>query len=295
MNSSMKRAVVILILVVMAAGFSVTAASADMGPKPSITLTVTNGPEEYYVALLSLRDHQPNKNSTLMLETVDEEYVKTYLDSFCYDKWGWYKSPVGKNYYHSSKDATYVFDYSVPEQFRVIMIAGDGTVYLSADLTKTEFDAECTYDVITGMITEQREHAVASRIAIVVVNFLATILVETIVLLFFYPCTARNLLCLFLINALTNIPFNIYMVYYNTSRSWLMLGPFFGGEIIIIFTEAILYSLLLRTKDGEKSWSKGIRFAVIGNLFSAFSDLLMPDFMDYLKSIVTGWIENFIK
>lgn len=295
MNDRVKRAVAILILVVMAAGFSMTAARADMGPKPSITLTVTNGPEEYYVGLLYLSQYGKEKESTLMLDVVDDEHVKAYLESFSYDKWCWYKSPVGKNYYHSSKDATYEFDYSVPEHFRVILITGDGTVYLSADLTKTEFDAECTYDLITGMITEQREHAVANRIATVVVNFLVTIFVEMIVLLLFYPCTARNLLCLFLINALTNIPFNVYMVYYNTSRGWTMLGPLVRGELIIILTEAILYSLLLRTKDGEKSWLKGIRFAVIGNLFSAFSDLFMSDFSDYLKSIVTGWIENFIK
>ena len=72
-------------------------AHADMGAKPSITLTVINGPKSYYVALLTDIRNKQGDNSELKLDTVDSDSVRAYLEDFQYDGCDFFQSPVGSN------------------------------------------------------------------------------------------------------------------------------------------------------------------------------------------------------
>ena len=73
-NNMLKYSVYILTFVFIFI-ISDTTVRADMGPKPSITLTVTNAEEygDYYVALLEKRDGVLDENSKLKLS---EKWVK---------------------------------------------------------------------------------------------------------------------------------------------------------------------------------------------------------------------------
>ena len=51
---------------------------ADIGPKPSIEITVNNGPEDYYIALLEPKSGSEG-NSSLKLDNVTEESVEAFL------------------------------------------------------------------------------------------------------------------------------------------------------------------------------------------------------------------------
>lgn len=301
MNRKMKRIFAVLMIALLVAGIATTVAGADMGPKPSITLKVVNAPEDYYVALLTLREKHPDlENSTLKLDVVDDEHVEKYLDEFWFDCWSWFDAPgVSYKYFHSTKEykyftsveeGSYYFNYSVPDHFRVILIAADGTVHLSGDLKRVEYNAYCTYDYETGELTEQWEQRSATRISVVIVYFIVTLIIEFgVMMLLQYPCTGKNVLRFILINAFTNIPFNIILAH-RDADDWG--GMFFICEPIIIILEAILYARALYNREGKKSWGKGILFSIAGNIFSAVC-IFIP-FVDTFLHFVTERLADLI-
>lgn len=113
-----------------------SAIRADMGPKPSIQLTILNGPDAYYVALLADFRKLSGTNTELKLESVTEKSVNDYMNDFLYDGWHLFENPVGKNIMKSNNDGRYYFSYMVPDHFKVIIISTDGTVFLSEEHTR---------------------------------------------------------------------------------------------------------------------------------------------------------------
>ena len=123
--------------------------NADMGAKPSISITIENGPDEYFVALLEKRNYgienTVETSTDVKVENVTEESVYNFLKSFRYDGYVFFESPVGSNVKKSDKNENpaeiYHFTYMVPSDFRVILIDTDGNLYLSESHTKMEFKA----------------------------------------------------------------------------------------------------------------------------------------------------------
>ena len=65
--------------------------NADMGAKPSISITIENGPEEYFVALLEKRDYgienTVESSTNEIVQNVDDEGVYNFLKTFRYDRY----------------------------------------------------------------------------------------------------------------------------------------------------------------------------------------------------------------
>lgn len=302
MNGRKRRVAAVLVLIMLVMGLGTSVVQADMSAKPSIELLIVNGPQEYYLALLE-EGERTGGNSELKLDAVNPESVKEYLRGFYYDGWCFWSSPGEDTFYHSTekydnyknaniREGAYLFEYMVPNPFRVIVIGADGTVSLSDELSFVEFDAVCTYDVAAGTLTEQREGAVARRIADVTMCFLITIIVEFVFLLgFHFPLTKRNVLCFILINAATNIPFNILLVH---SRSWDYFAYAIIGEVVIILVEAFLYTIALRDDDGKKNPKGAVLLSIIGNLVSALGTLFVMNVTESLARGLAGLIEKII-
>ena len=60
-----------------------------MGAKPSISITIENGPEKYFVALLEKRNYgienTVETSTDVKVENVTEDSVYNFLKSFRYD------------------------------------------------------------------------------------------------------------------------------------------------------------------------------------------------------------------
>lgn len=251
-------------------------ASADIGAKPSIYIKLVNAPENCYVALLDdwnnedapynteLRDFDPEN------ETIDE-----YLENFSYERWTYFTSFWENNYYKPNEKNAVTFDYDVPDPFRILVIDEAGPVKVSEVFDKREFNASITYDYAANTITEHYVGKLLSRIIQVLGYYLLTLVFEWIVfLLFKFPRNKRNIISFLVVNAITNIPYNIFRVYFLSRAGWP--GLFVAGflEIIIMIFEAIVYSFALVTDKGEPG-PKCFGYGIVANVFSVFMGMIM--------------------
>ena len=242
---------------------------ADIGEKPSIVVTVENPPaEDYYVALLwgeTVFRQLPEGIS----ETYDSEEmtIEEFLESFNYHGLYWYQSPVGYNVFSSNIDHTYGFGYSVPRDFRVIIVLEDGSVRISDACSREEYNAEVTYDYSTGSLVEHREKKILSRILMILGCYVGTLVLEGFLLRFLgFPFNKRNVLSFLIINTLTNIPLNIYLSTISTS-----LGRAAGAfipEIVICLVEGIFYYFTLEDKNGNRRLTRSFWYGVSANILS---------------------------
>ena len=252
---------------------------ADMGPKPSIDLTVVNAPESYYVALLTNwatpeERGVPNVNSKLKLEDVNDESVKDYLEGFLY--YGWFCERIRGDCYRSNAEGCYHFGYSVPNPFKVIIIDADGDVHISDVLYQKEYNAECTLDVVTGSLTENRDNKVRGRIIAVVLCYIFTLGIEGIVLkLFRYPLTKRNEFSFLFINTVTNISLSCYLISHAPLGGILLLFVLQYAEVLIILIEGAFYAVMLRDKSGKVRVLRGFVYSLVANLASAIMSFIV--------------------
>ncbi|MCR5214999.1 MAG: hypothetical protein K6E10_11340 [Eubacterium sp.] len=246
-----------------------------MGAKPSIEIKLVNEPDQhFYLALLESERGASGTNSELKLDNVNEETVQKYLEDFYYNGWEFFQSPVGQNIYENQEDGEYFFSYMVPYDFKIIIICDDGRVYLSDNINPKEFDAVVIYDVETGTLTEYIEDKTVRHTLYVVICFLLTLAMELLVLkLFRYPFTKRNIFCFILINLLTNVPFNTFLINQHTDIVMVFLWIF--AEALIMLIESIFYLITLRDTEGKPRRGKSFLYGVVANLVSAILGLVI--------------------
>ena len=275
--SAMFTLVVIASLVLL--GLFPQAIQADTGPKPSITIEVKNAPQDYYVALLGKKENEYAKNSHLKIDEVTRESVEAYLETFRYDEWYYYKSPLGDNLFRCNEDGKYHFWYMVPKPFRVILIDMEGNVHLSDSLHQWEYNAECTFDFHTGTLIEHRAGAIMKRALIVGGCYGVTLIIEFLVLIGLFPVNKKNLFWFWLANTVTNIPLNIFLLHANIGLGiyiiWFLL------ELLIILIEGIIYTSHLIDKKGSKSAARAFGYSAIANVLSAFAGVMIQWFFNF--------------
>ena len=265
---------------------------ADCGPKPSIILVPENAPEHYYVALLTndrwnRKTYTTEQNSELKLESVSEKSVEAYLENFYYDGWGYLWANGSHHSYRRSNEKEVYFSCNpIANPFRVLIIGEDGTVYISEEHTKKEFDAECNLDVSTGVIVErqyEQQEKLVKSFFYVIGCYIVTIVVEFLALMLFgYLLTKRNLLSFFFINTVTNIPLCCCCLSMGSKPWFNYLFFMLVAESIVTLVEGIFFAFMLRDKNNEVRPKRGIVYAVVANLVSAsmsFVSIGGPDFL----------------
>ena len=262
-----------------------------MGAKPSITLKVVNGPDDYYVALLKKwRGVEGQENSELKLEEVNDANVQEYLTTFVNNGWTCAVLPFNEepqlgtddhheDYYRVNETGEYYFSYSVPDPFKVIVIGADGNVYLSNELNQEEYNSKCTYDVAAGTLTEEIDKFKGIKKAgFVALCLIVTLISELIILMLFrYPLSKANLICFVIINTITNLPLNTWLVAYIDGPGLgigFIVAVYFLEPLIIVI-ESIFFACVLKDADGKKHPIKSVIYGVVANIFSAVVGLLI--------------------
>lgn len=250
---------------------------ADVGPKPSIEITVKNGPKDYYIALIEKKKGLEGR-SALKLDNVTDESVEAFLKNFAYDGWGYFENPVGTNYKRANEDGVFHFGYMTPDYFRVMIIDMDGDIHMSDAIDKIEFNAEFTLDFTAGELKELRSEVLLRRFGNVTVNYILTLVFEFIILLAFaYPVKSRNIIWFIAVNAATNIPLNLYFSYeQNKGPEYFMQFMILEGLIMIV--EAVIYRFTLVNKEGKKG-NKAIVYGIVANLVSATIGFFLPTYL----------------
>ncbi len=280
-----------ILLVIYMLLVSVMVVRADMGPKPSITLTVENAPSDYYVALLTNKYSKDEQQSNLYLAEVNEESVNAYLESFSYDGWSWFQQPLHHDVRSKNEKGIYRFDYMVPNPFRVILISGDGRVLLSETLSQKEYNADCVYDAAEGTLKETGVGTkTLTRIISIVLCFVLTLVIELFVLwLFGYPFNKRNIIHFLIINTITQLSLNTFLI---ATVDGILLFVFGGVYIegFIMLTEGIYYAVTLRDKEGNRRGAKAFLYSIVANLSSiVIGSIVYLSVSDlYMKMYIAG-------
>ena len=263
----MGKRILALLAVFLFALLTALPVSADMGPKPSIVLTVINAPDEkYYIDLLyskSWHRTADDKEIAEILENApesDREMMRTIVEYVSEDgmtaRLG---SPISDMFTHSDSKGEYKFDYSsIPDEFRVIIVTESGKIILSDVCNKKAYNAAVTYDAKTGDINEQASGYIKPLISKFAFTCFVTLFVEALIFEFdgYKFSEGKNLAVFLLTNFLTQL-----LLYFGIETVGIR---FAFAEFGVVAVEALIYSLLLTPKNPKKASIQ----AIIANIFS---------------------------
>ena len=262
-----------------------SSASADMGPKQSVTITVTNAPDGvYYLDLL----HQADWDySNVDLEEYDPDLIQGLRS---WEAEGWYPALAhGTNLplfgdLTPGTDGTHTFSYvGLPDTFRIAVSSADGAQATEEPFTRTVFHTELVYDYATNTVTKSTS-TVGYYLTQFLSTFVPTLVVEGILLWLFGFRTRRSVVVCFIVNLVTQAALHILLgsailavgahyLYY------LMLLPV---VVLILLAEAIAYGLLLR----EHTPRRRVGYAVCANLASYAAGFLP---LYFIAQFLLGW------
>ncbi|WP_139199838.1 hypothetical protein [Ruminococcus albus] len=257
---------------------------ADMGPKPSIELTVKNAPDEdYYINLLvpgTLRKKEDR------LQEVNEQYsgkdaelMRVIINN---TEDGWYPRRGGhfRELTQSKSSRKYEFSYmDVPKTFKVIIVTESGKVIVSNEITRKAFNAVTTFDAETGKLREKKTAMLAKQLERFLITFIATLLIEGMIFrcFEFEGKEGHNFAVFFKTNLCTQLL--LYVVISLLPLQMLIYGGIFAAEIIITIIEGCVYSKLLTPKG------KGARYAIVANILSFVLSLPMWFILEFFFRI----------
>ena len=265
-----------------------SSARADMGPKPNVTIKIKNMPEqEFVLALLTKDDERGNEGE--YTEDANDPYasMKKKIHDYAEDGWKLAHGPGGSPFMTNSVEGGLInqysegsarFTYYAPSNFKVMIVTGDGTQYVSNEVETTRFSAICIYDLTTGELTEDletyHENDKQEYIGMAMLYLVGTIMVEGLVLILFGLSQARNLPIFLFANILTQAYMHVDAWLYEMRHgSGGMAGTihYVIKEILIILVECVLYALCMKQENGKKL--RIILYAIVANLVSMVTSL----------------------
>ena len=253
----------LLLCLVLLAG----TASADMGPKQSLTITVTNAPEGVYYLDLLHQDGWDYSNVNL------EEYDPVLVDGLrSWEEEGWYPALVhGTNLplfgdLVPGSDGTHTFSYyGLPDTFRIAVSSAGGAQATAEPFTRTTFHTDLVYDYESNTITRSTS-TVGYYLTQFLSTFLPTLVVEGILLWLFGFRSRRSLVVFLAVNLVTQAALHILLgsAILSVGAHYLYYLLLLPVEILIWLAEAVAYGLLLR----EQKPGRRVGYALCANLAS---------------------------
>lgn len=280
------RTLIFLILLVL---FIPLYASADIGPKPSVTIYLKNFKTTSYKLDLLVKegynglkyeDFNKNKN-----------YPESYKDMplYKYRENGWIAEHIRNNLLFGSLDGKlnkdtnlmehYFFYYGVPETFKIIIQYDNGETYVSKEFTPKQFNAEIVLDLANDEIYKVPMAVRDLRYPLILL--VLTIAIELIVAIFFKIKPKKIVL---LANVLTQPVLQLLMYLSFRFISYkAAYVTFYIMEIAIVFIEYLIYKRYINPNNKEYTFTqtpapskkKLFIFSLTANLLTFIVGLLM--------------------
>ena len=261
---------------------------AHIGPKPSVELKIKNAPEgSYAVGLLVRVDSYVSRDDPEYYDSWDSWKKESAAKIYEYDSEGWSVdfAPGGRARICFSDEPyreadRYSFTYYAPSYFKVILItSNDGAEYVSNEIETTRFSAYCCYDFETGVLAEDTEQYASydkNYFRHSVIYYIATLIVEGLVLFAFGLCQWRNIPIFIIANTLTQFYLHATMFGNIKARGASGLNytlSLLGKELLILIVETVLYAIFMKQKN-EKHGRK-VAYGIVANLVSLFVGLIV--------------------
>ncbi|MBU5434483.1 hypothetical protein [Pseudoflavonifractor sp. MSJ-37] len=270
----MKRTLSLALALLSCLILLVVPASADMGPKPDLTITVVNAPEGTFYLDLMVPEEEHGSYDNLR----DEDYDPDLLTGL--RQWegeGWYPAFSGGTDVPlfgditPREDGTFYFTYfGLPDTFRIGVSAAEGAKLSDQTIRRTTFYSHVTYDWATNeaVLTSSVWKAGLAELA---ATLIPTLLAEGILLaLFGFAGERRNWIVFLLTNLATQI--GLHAVFAWMGGNWVTFSSSFVfylavmalPELVILVVETMVYAGLLE----GRSRARRTAYAVTANLAS---------------------------
>lgn len=268
-------AFLILVLVLTGILFALPnrSASADIGPKPSLKIQVTNAPDELcYLDLLYTTTAAPDDLYQNIRETKAlNQAMLAQIRSFETESkklailTGTLAPTFGNSYpvQRSGPQTNFDFGYiGMPKTFQIVLVSESGYQIISPEVTRERFYTTMRFDAATGVVTQTPLFLVFA--AKFISTLIPTLLIEGLVLLWFRFNWKDNRLVFLAVNLTTQLALHGTFIAFGSEYSpafFFLLVPL---EVIIMIVESIAYAFLLK---GHKV-GRRIAYGVVANLIS---------------------------
>ncbi len=275
MKKSFKVCILFAVCVSVLMLFAVNA-SADMGPKPSITIN-TGGTvgEKYYLDLLVDYNSEYKNLSEEEIAALDPEMYKTLSE---YTDGTWYpaiahgtNAPLFGTVVPDDDGTSRFIYFGTPDRFKVIIVTESGTVKVSDVVEKTVYQQSFALDFSDMTVTTDQSPA-KSYFLQFVKTFIPTVIIEVLLLWAFRLPMKKYIVPVLIVNFVTQLGLAAVLVWCERTSYLTAIPALIGAEILVMTIEAIAYIIIMKK---ERLW-KRIVYAVTANLASALiGELLM--------------------
>ena len=179
----------------------------------------------------------------------------------------------------------------VPSTFKIIVVSYDGQVYVSNEIKREKFNAECTYDIESGELKENVLAGAGGYVLFAVICYLATIILEGLALLIFGLFNKKNIPCFIGANTITQLFLNaviIYLHYHGAQLLMIFVIP--AAEILIMIIEGLIYRKRLVNKNDEVNTKKNFFFGIFANIFSIAMGLILLELGLKIAGFIAGLV-----
>ena len=263
-----------LICIIMAVSMLPLFASADIGPKPSVSVTIEGAAgETYFATLLSER------KSTGPASAYDGSYARYIADDEEYDIWETFVAYEDSDGYYflqefwdcTGKDS-FRWGYYPPDPFKILLYFPEQDVFVSTGIyERYAFD---TYYKVGledfEVVSVEKTYDYSLEVMNLAVRIVITILVELLLALLFGLRSKRQLALLTGINVSTQIILNVLLNIINYNKGYFAFVFYYILlELLVLAIEAVVYGAVLRReKYGTVSKTRAIAYAFVANAVS---------------------------
>lgn len=285
-----KRSIyVLLVCAIAAVALFPGTVYADMGPKPSVRVSLTHmGGEICYGTLLSQRES--TGPHTAWDGTEEGKHLPYGLDEEIWAAFVSYEDADGYYFLQTAWECTggggIAWTYYPPSSFKILLYFPEsGSFLVSGIYERYAFDSYFTVDLAAvgegGLLLAERSYDYTWEILSLVCRIVATILLELGIALLFGFRQKKQVAVILAVNAVTQVTLNVLLNLINYSQGGFALLAFYLlFEVLVFAVEAVAYSLLFRRVGEDKVpvW-KSIVYALTANAVSFAAGLVIVRWM----------------
>ena len=244
----MKRLLFIMVAVIISIICFPVTARADMGPKSSLEIIVSNPPKgQYYLDLLVDYNGKTIYKSIINESKYDADKIKI-LKEYRYGNWRpalltGTRYPMHGELIGTPKGNKMVHKFSyfgVPDRFKIIILTSDNKIIVSNEIHKKTFNSTVYYNFKTNSAKERP--IILSCLLQFLFTCSCTLVIEGIILLLFRFSIKQNWKPFLTINIITQIFLNfilsVVMFTHGLLTAYILYIPL---ELIILIAEIICF------------------------------------------------------
>lgn len=290
----MKKVLITLLLMITALNLQVV--SADMGPKPSVTITVEGVDVEYSFEVLKKDSDCEGFNFNIEDDpSIDEYYYgETFpevLYDYEYDGYCSFELLGSPNGMWEIDEDMYELYYYPPKTFRFVIVTEDNHIIVSEAMTRTLFDSNVTWD-LTGVSLDEDQVDVGTLTGDVcfgenddchnfaigwettyktIIRVVLTVVIELGILFLFAYRNKKDYRFVAIVNVITQFILTWFVIYVGFYSGALgAIAILFLGETFVFLLETVLYMIYLK----EHSKVRAFFYAWIANAVTLFFGLI---------------------